>query len=53
MTREMDITACHKDYMKYLPRWTRIKTVMEGADAVKAAGESPPSQASRAEPREL
>ena len=19
MTREMDITACHKDYMKYLP----------------------------------
>jgi hypothetical protein len=40
MTREMDITACHKDYMNYLPRWTRIKTVMEGADAVKAAGEA-------------
>ena len=40
MIREPDITVCHKDYTKYLPRWTRIKTVMEGADAVKASGEA-------------
>lgn len=37
---ERDITTCHRDYMKYLPLWTRCKTVLEGSDAVKAAGET-------------
>ena len=40
MTKEADITTCHREYTKYLPRWTRCKIVMEGADAVKAAGEA-------------
>lgn len=40
MIRESEITVCHKDYTKYLPRWTRVKTVVEGADAVKASGEA-------------
>ncbi len=35
-----DITTCHKDYSKFLPLWTRCKTVLEGSDAVKAAGET-------------
>lgn len=39
MTKERQITEPHNEYKKYLPKWTRCRTVIEGADAVKAAGE--------------